>query len=1358
MKPRATADQTRLKLLLAVKGRADNLDLLQPVKLFSDARVELNNPRSIKDLQTALDAPDYDLIICDYQLLNTRTIALLEKSRGNSGGSVPLVIFMHEADPDKFKQARALQCLHAFVMKELEPVGLHNLVHMALKHALLRRCQLTPAPALPPPNDFNRSYAYHATIDTEGYLHTDWISGPFETVTGYSVEEVKRAGGWVSLVDKEDLPKVRTFVGSLITNKAASVIYRLTSKSGSPIWLEGTGQPEWSESEQRVTGISGGARDVTDREQLKLTLQTLNRQQMAIVGMGELTTRETDLSALLRQTVLLVTQTLEAWICEIFTLDKDNNQAILQAGTGLESEIIGKLALPVDKDNELAFVLHNETRLLIGNLRHEDRFKPSSHLRKQKAASGICLPIKADQEVFGFVAVYSNEVSAFNENHLNFVQSIATLLAAFFSKQSTEFRLRTTRDALVEQTRQLRGNPEDNFYLQEPSSQDDDISVIVKTAKELRGRDLILSATSKITRILIDTTDWRIAMNEVLAELGQAANISRAYLCSNHTDLTGDLLTSMLYEWVNSGVQSCMKQSTYQNMSLEHTGLARFAEILDRGGIIVGKVEEFTESEQAFFKRIDVKSTAIVPIFLENKWWGFLGFDACNVNRSWSTAEVDALRIAANMISSVLERKHNDAALHAVMEGTVSKTGEDYFRSLVKHLAEVFNADYCLIAEATGKNHFKVRTALHNSKYLASFEYRQEENIFRNNSPDDIVHYPTNVHQAFPDNTWLTKRKIEGYLAIPMLDNQKNILGHIAVMSTNRLDADILELQILKIFAARAGVELERQRMERENLQLARISLENPNMLIIADLQGNIVLSNPACTRMMDDLGLPELTALLPENHNDLIEEALNNKTQAVTAEKNIADYSFQWNYYLQSDLDRIHIYAVDLTQYRLAENQLRKDAFHDVLTGLPNRIFFNNLLTHAIERTMRRDDYTFAVLFLDLDRFKYINDSLGHAYGDKFLEIVSQLLKNCLRPGDHIARFGGDEFAILLDSVTGEEDATNIATRIQQVLSRPIKLDQHETFTSASIGVALSNRGYTSPQDILRDADIAMYSAKQAGKARHAVFDSHMHDEMIHVLKLETDLRNALKNGELSVYYQPIYSIPQKSLTGFEALVRWHHPGKGFLEPHDFIPLAEEMSIIRDIDYLVLREAARQLKVWRKKYELAKNIKMNVNLSGIHFNSTAILAEIGHVLKDNNLSNDSLQIELTEGVIMDNTGRSTEIFHVLSQLGVHISIDDFGVGYSSLSRLTKLPVDMLKIDRGFVQSMIVDSSSLNITRAIIDLAHDLDMEVIAEGVETQGQFQILSRMGCHYAQGYYISKPLSTEDVERFLVSPPSL
>jgi diguanylate cyclase (GGDEF)-like protein len=553
-------------------------------------------------------------------------------------------------------------------------------------------------------------------------------------------------------------------------------------------------------------------------------------------------------------------------------------------------------------------------------------------------------------------------------------------------------------------------------------------------------------------------------------------------------------------------------------------------------------------------------------------------------------------------------------------------------------------------------------------------------------------------------------------------------------------------------------VELERQRMEKENLQLARISLENPNMVMIADLSGAIKFGNPACSKMVEQLNINSLNSLLPENHVELIEQTQINADEVVRVERVIGDYHFQWNYYLQSDLNRVHIYAIDMTQFRLMEEQLRKDAFHDPLTGLPNRNYFNSLLEHAIERTSRRNDYEFAVLYLDLDRFKYINDSLGHVYGDKFLETVAQLLKNCLRPGDYIARLGGDEFAVLIDAIPDEQEAINISNRIQQSLSKPIHLDKHEAFTSASIGIAMSTRGYTNPQDILRDADIAMYSAKQAGRARYAMFDGRMHEEMVHVMHLEIDLRHALQNNQLRVYYQPIYSIADEQLAGMEALVRWEHPKKGLLEPLDFIPLAEEMSIIRDIDYLVMKQAINQLRMWRKKYKTAKNAKMHVNLSGVHFNNTAILAEIGNALKDNKLSNDCLQLELTESVIMDNTGRSSEIFAILNKLGVHISIDDFGVGFSSLSRLTKLPVDMLKIDRGFVQSMVVDSSSLNITRAVIDLAHDLDMQVIAEGVETQGQYQILGRMGCQYAQGYHISRPLTAEEMDQFLSNPPEI
>ena len=1355
MKPGSVSDKPTLKVLLAVKGQVDNLDLLRPIRLFTDARIEIINPRSTGEFAKELDGQTFDAMICDHNLFGRRTLPRITELRERSTAE-PLITFAHKTGPDMFREARSLHSLHTFVIADLDSAGLHNLIFMTLKYALLCKTRNQGSHNHPLFKEISRSYVYHASIDHNGRMQTDWMSDSFEDVTGYTRKEVNAKGGWVACVHKEDLPAIQAFTETLISNKAASTLYRATKKNGDIIWLESIGQPEWDDVNKQVVGITGGSRDVTERIRLQQTLDTLNRQQEATIRLGEIASTEPELPELLRQATILVTQTLDAWLCEIFLVSSDGTEGVLHAGMGLESKQIGNLKLPLNRDNEFKYIIENKQPLLSEDLRREKRFRPSAHLRRNKVLSGICAPIQAGAETIGMFAVYANTADAFNADNLNFVHTTATMVAAFTVQHSTEFRLRNTRQVLIEQTSRLNRGFDDQ-QADNKTQKEDDISVIVKTAKELRSRDIILSAASRATGKLIDASDWQDSMNEVLRELGHASNASRCYI--SHVN-PHENSSTILFEWVNQGIQPCMDVTEYRDMSLENVGLGSFIETLGRGGILVGSTDEFSRNEQNYFKKLGVLSTAIVPIFIENIWWGYLGFDDCHEHRSWSTAEIDALQIAANTISTALARRQNDAALHAIQEGTVSKTGKDYYQSLLTHLIGIFEADYCLIARQIGSNRYRINNALHKGNLIQPFEYQQQESAFQDAKSDEIVHFTEGVSKAFPENKWLAAKQIEGYLAIPVKGNDNRPLGHIAVMSTQRLDANSRELQILKIFGARVGVELERERMEQENLQLARISLENPNMVMIADLAGAILFSNPACTKTVEQLHISSVENLLPENHLELIDQTHNSGDEVIRVERVIGDFHFQWNYYLQSDLNRIHIYAIDMTQYRLMEEQLRRDAFHDPLTGLPNRNYFNSLLEHAIERTSRRNDYEFAVLYLDLDRFKYINDSLGHVYGDKFLETVAQVLKNCLRPGDYIARLGGDEFAILLDSVTDEQEVTNIANRIQQVLSKPIHLNQHETFTSASIGIAMSDRGYNNPQDILRDADIAMYSAKQAGRARYAVFDGRMHEEMVHVMRLEVDLRHALQNNDLHVYYQPIYSISEKRLAGLEALVRWQHPERGLLEPHDFITLAEEMSIIREIDYLVLKEATRQLTLWRKKFETAGNIKMHINLSGIHFNSTAILAEIGNVLKDNKLSNDSLQLELTESVLMDNTGYSSEIFKILSKLGVHISIDDFGVGYSSLSRLTKLPVDMLKIDRGFVQSMIVDSSSLNITRAVIDLAHDLDMQVIAEGVETQGQYQILARMGCQYAQGYYISRPLTVEEADRFLQNPeiPSL
>ncbi|HEX5057091.1 MAG TPA: EAL domain-containing protein [Gammaproteobacteria bacterium] len=1349
MKPKPELSRPFLRLLLAVKGQADNMDLLARLKENTEVRIELKNPRNANDFLQELQNADYNLIICDHLLLTKQTLArLAELTAANP--DLPLISFAREVEQPILKQARAMGALHTFPMEHTESPGMAHLVQMILRYALLAK-RLSPLRnELRALGCRNPAYAYEARIDGDGRMITEWVSDSFQLVTGHSREAVTDKGGWIAFVYPDDLPAIKSFVETLLQNTPASVQYRVATSDGRNIWLESAGEPVWNEEERRVVRIYGNARNVSEREQLKQRYIVKQQQQNILARIAEFGATRPKPEEFFRQAALLLTQTLDAWMCEIFVINRTTEAGELCAATGVESGLIGNFSLPANKDNELGYAVGSNAPFVIEDLRKEKRFRPSGHLRKQKAESGICVPIRNNKEVLGMLALYHNEPGQFSDDDVPFVHAYASLLASFLAQSSRESQLKSTREALVERTHTQ------DMPVSQPS-EEDDISVIVKTAKELRNRDVILSATSKITRNLMDAHRWEDAMQVVIKELGHASNASRAYLFSNHADLAGDELSTLSFEWVNKGIDSRLEQAEYKNMALSKMGLERIKDILSQGGIVIAKTDELPPGEQQFFKKNNVKSTAMVPIFVDGKWWGFLGFDACNQYHEWSSAEVDALRIAANIIATALERKQNETAMQAVLEGTVGKTGQEYFRTLLKHLSAIFDADYCLIAEAVDNSSFKVEYALHKQQYLEPFEYRQENSSFDAKNGDQIIHYTHSVYRNFPENKWLKKHKIEGYIAIPVLGSDRRILGHIAVMSTKRLDAHLREMQILKIFAGRVGVELERQRMEAENRQLARISLLNPNMVVTTDLEGRIIFSNPACAQMMKRLDFTSVNALLPKNHEELIRKTVANGGQTLSIESSVGDSTFQWNYHLQQDLQQVHIYAIDMTHYRKAEDQLRKDAFHDALTGLPNRNYFNTLLRHAIEHTERRKDYTFAVLFLDLDRFKYINDSLGHSYGDMFLEQVAQLLKNCLRPGDHIARFGGDEFAILLESVPNEEETVNIANRIQQTLSKPILLDQHETFTSASIGIALSNRGYSNPQDIIRDADIAMYSAKQAGKARHAIFDSRMHEEMVHVLKLETDLRHAVANNELKVYYQPIYNIAEKRISGFEALVRWIHPLRGFLEPHDFIPLAEEMSIIRDIDYLVLNSAAKKLKLWQKKHPQAADIKMNINLSAIHFNNTAILAEIGNVIKDNKLTNDCIRLELTEGVIMENSTRSAEIFNVLSKLGIHISIDDFGVGYSSLSRLTKLPVDMLKIDRGFVQSMTVDSNSLNVTRAVIDLAHDLDMQVIAEGVETRGQFQILSRMGCQYIQGYYISKPLGEKEAEEFLINPPN-
>ncbi|HEX8723586.1 MAG TPA: EAL domain-containing protein [Pyrinomonadaceae bacterium] len=432
-----------------------------------------------------------------------------------------------------------------------------------------------------------------------------------------------------------------------------------------------------------------------------------------------------------------------------------------------------------------------------------------------------------------------------------------------------------------------------------------------------------------------------------------------------------------------------------------------------------------------------------------------------------------------------------------------------------------------------------------------------------------------------------------------------------------------------------------------------------------------------------------------------------------------------------------------DITDRKRAEEQLLHDAFHDALTGLPNRALFMDHVKMAIQRSRRSGDRLFAALFLDLDRFKIINDSLGHMVGDQLLVGIAHRLEACLRPGDTVARLGGDEFTILLEDLTSTEDAIDVARRVQEAVTQPFNIGGHEVFTTASIGIALSNTGYERAEDLLRDADTAMYRAKMEGKKRHVVFDKEMHDRAMELLQIETDLRRALTRKEFFLNYQPIVSLETGKVASFEALVRWRHPERGLVMPGDFVPVAEETGLIVPLGLFVLNEACGQMRAWQKLGLADEHVTISVNLSSRQFSQADLIEQVSKALRDSGLRASNLKLEITESMVAENIDTAIGMLTQLRALGVGISIDDFGTGYSSLSYLHRFPIDTLKIDRSFVTQMTDNAENAEIVRTIVTLARSLDMEVVAEGVETREQLCQLGSLGCDYGQGYLFSRPV---------------
>lgn len=429
--------------------------------------------------------------------------------------------------------------------------------------------------------------------------------------------------------------------------------------------------------------------------------------------------------------------------------------------------------------------------------------------------------------------------------------------------------------------------------------------------------------------------------------------------------------------------------------------------------------------------------------------------------------------------------------------------------------------------------------------------------------------------------------------------------------------------------------------------------------------------------------------------------------------------------------------------------------ALHDVLTGLPNRAYFTDALERCSIRAERQPDYRFAVLYLDLDRFKRINDTLGHAVGDELLISVARRLEVCVRGGDVVARMGGDEFTILLDDIENVRNATRVATEIEGMVSKPFKLTGVEISTGVSIGISLSSQGGTDMTQLVREADMALYRAKDAGRGRFEVFDAVMHAETVARMKLEAELRVAVEKKEFSLYYQPIIALGKREVVGFEALVRWHHPQRGTLSAEEFIGVADETGLILPLGRWILREACRQIALWQVHFDKDAPLTVSINMCTKELSTPGLVERLHNILKETALPPDCLRLEITEEFIMHNPELARTLLKQISDIGVLIQMDNFGQGYSSLTSLHNYPIHAIKIDGEFVAKAGTSGADNELVRVITSIADVLGMQVVAEGIETLEQLNAMKSLGCcQFGQGYYYSRPVAVDEATAILAA----